>query len=125
MHDPLVCRDISAGIISNAYRHKIRIPPIASTTIGGVVSPIYHPIGAGILSHHFIEDRGLALGINGAMGALGRSSYPVIIALLLGTTPLGIFPVEAISLLASIPMIMIVNVAARSIEKESRADLCA
>lgn len=90
---------------------------LLSSTIGGVASSIYHPIGAGILSHYFTEDRGLALGINGAMGALGRSSYPVIITLLLSTTPLGIFPVAFIPLLASIPMITLAGIAARPAEK--------
>lgn len=46
---------------------------LTSALVGGVASSIYHPIGASIVSRYFIEDRGLALGINGSMGALSRS----------------------------------------------------
>lgn len=105
---------ISISLIETSVSYPLLI---ASATIGGVASSIYHPIGASILSHHFIEDRGLALGINGAMGALGRSSYPVIIALLLSITPMGIFPIAVISLLASAPMFMLAGITTNSAEE--------
>jgi len=73
--------------------------------VGGVASSIYHPIGASIVSRYFIEDLGLALGINGSMGALGRSSYPIIITLLLSITPAGLLPLAIASLVASISII--------------------
>ncbi|HWQ17236.1 MAG TPA: MFS transporter [Sulfolobales archaeon] len=92
---------------------------IASAIVGGIASSIYHPIGASILSHHFTEDRGLALGINGAMGALGRSSYPVIITLLLTTTHIGILPLALTSLLASIPMIVLARIATKIVDMKS------
>ena len=92
---------------------------LASATIGGIAGSIYHPIGAGILSHHFAEDRGLALGINGAAGALGRSSYPIIITLLLSATSLGLFPLVMFSLLASLPMFSLVGVVTRIVDRES------
>jgi len=78
---------------------------LISALVGGVASSIYHPIGASIVSRYFIEDRGLALGINGSMGALGRSSYPIIITLLLSITPAGLLPLAIASLVASISII--------------------
>jgi MFS family permease len=78
---------------------------LISALVGGVASSIYHPIGASIVSRYFIEDLGLALGINGSMGALGRSSYPIIITLLLSITPAGLLPLAIASLVASISII--------------------
>ncbi|PWV37360.1 MAG: hypothetical protein DJ555_02590 [Desulfurococcaceae archaeon] len=107
---------ISISLIGSSIAYPLLI---ASTIVGGIASSIYHPIGAGILSHHFTEDRGLALGINGAMGAFGRSSYPVIITLLLTTTHIGLFPLALIPLLASIPMIALARIATKIVDMKS------
>jgi len=52
---------------------------ITSAIIGGIASAFYHPLGAALISRNFDVDKGTALGINGAMGALGRSTYPLLL----------------------------------------------
>jgi FSR family fosmidomycin resistance protein-like MFS transporter len=50
---------------------------LASSVLIGFGSSFYHPIGATMLSQSFGEkNKGRALGINGAMGSLGRALYP-------------------------------------------------
>ena len=45
----------------------------------GAGSAFYHPLGAAVLQNRFkSKDQGKALGINGAMGSLGRSLYPYL-----------------------------------------------
>lgn len=52
---------------------------LASSILIGFGSSFYHPIGATMLSQSFGEkNKGRALGINGAMGSLGRALYPSI-----------------------------------------------
>jgi len=60
---------------------------LLSALLGGVASSFYHPLGASLISRHFSLDssRGLALGINGSMGALGRSLYPLIATAILAS----------------------------------------
>jgi MFS transporter, FSR family, fosmidomycin resistance protein len=51
--------------------------------IAGVGSSFYHPIGASALQGIWKgESIGQALGINGAMGSLGRAVYPLFVAVL-------------------------------------------
>lgn len=80
-----------------------------SALVGGIASSIYHPVGASILSSYFISDRGLALGINGAMGALGRTSYPLIITLLLSITTAGLIPLALASLASAIAIFIAIG----------------
>jgi FSR family fosmidomycin resistance protein-like MFS transporter len=50
---------------------------LASAFLTGAGSSFYHPLGASLLQNSF-RDRsmGTALGVNGALGSLGRASYP-------------------------------------------------
>lgn len=49
----------------------------------GIGSSFYHPLGASILQRAFRHHmEGRALGLNGAMGSLGRSLYPVLFSVL-------------------------------------------
>ncbi len=50
---------------------------LASAFLTGAGSSFYHPLGASLLQKSF-RDRsmGTALGVNGALGSLGRASYP-------------------------------------------------
>jgi MFS family permease len=90
-----------------------------SAFIGGIASSIYHPVGASILSSYFISERGLALGINGAMGALGRTTYPLIITILLSITSAGLIPLALISMASSIIIILLIGGLARSGSRET------
>jgi len=80
-----------------------------SALVGGVASSIYHPVGASILSSYFISDRGLALGINGAMGALGRTSYPLIITMLISITTAGLILLALVSLVSALAIFIAIG----------------
>ena len=54
-----------------------------SAVLAGFGSAFYHPLGASVLQGLFPEEsKGLALGINGAMGSLGRALYPSLFFLI-------------------------------------------
>jgi MFS family permease len=58
---------------------------LISSAIGGIASSFYHPLGASLMSRYFDKNKGLIFGINGALGAIGRSSYPIIVTVLLSS----------------------------------------
>ncbi|MEM0202218.1 MAG: MFS transporter [Candidatus Micrarchaeaceae archaeon] len=47
----------------------------------GVGQAFYHPIGSSVLSHTYGSGVPQALGINGAMGSIGRTVFPIFITL--------------------------------------------
>ncbi len=48
-------------------------------SVTGFATSFYHPLGASLLQRAFRpERRGVAMGINGAAGSIGRASYPVL-----------------------------------------------
>lgn len=50
---------------------------LLSGLVAGIGSSFYHPLGGALLQNAFHDRRrGLALGVNGAMGSLGRALYP-------------------------------------------------
>lgn len=49
---------------------------IFSVALSGFASAFYHPLGAAMLSITYKGSAGIALGINGSMGSLGRAIYP-------------------------------------------------
>jgi len=49
---------------------------ILSVALSGFASAFYHPLGAAMLSITYKGSAGIALGINGSMGSLGRAIYP-------------------------------------------------
>lgn len=74
---------MSAGIvgfywvISSAERPHIYVVAALSSLAAGMGSAFYHPLGGSVLQQSFTsESRGRALGINGAMGSVGRAVYP-------------------------------------------------
>jgi MFS transporter, FSR family, fosmidomycin resistance protein len=51
--------------------------------VGGLGSAVSHPIGGTLLSHAFLPSKiGKALGLNGAIGSLGRAAYPSMVVIL-------------------------------------------
>jgi len=64
---------------------------LASAAIGGFAASFYHPLGASLMSKYFQSNRGLAFGINGALGAIGRSVYPIIITSLVIITGTSVY----------------------------------
>lgn len=73
---------VSAGLVSFFYTLAYSPPsdllPMAifSSFVSGFGSAFYHPLGAAIIQNSFDgRTRGKALGVNGAMGSLGRAIY--------------------------------------------------
>jgi len=68
------------GLILLGFSLKIDSLPLVflSTVIVGIASAFYHPLAAATLALTFQGSGGSALGINGAMGSLGRALYPYI-----------------------------------------------
>jgi len=74
---------LSTGIlgfyVTLAFASSFLLPILAilSSFLTGTGSAFYHPLGASILQRAFDQNtKGKALGVNGAMGSLGRAIYP-------------------------------------------------
>lgn len=62
-----------------ASRFLLPVLAILSSLLTGVGSAFYHPLGASILQRAFDQKtKGKALGVNGAMGSVGRAIYPTL-----------------------------------------------
>jgi FSR family fosmidomycin resistance protein-like MFS transporter len=67
------------------------------TVLVGIGSAFYHPLGASILNEEWHPSaRGRAMGINGSMGSLGVTIYPIITVALVVA-----FAIKSIALLAA------------------------
>ncbi|BBD72225.1 MFS transporter [Sulfodiicoccus acidiphilus] len=75
----------SVGVFATAF--VFRSAPYILITLGAVVLGVgqafYHPIGGAVLSRTFGKSSGRALGLNGALGSVGRSLSPSIVTLLI------------------------------------------
>ena len=75
--------------------------------IGGLGSSVCHPVGGTILSQTYPSSRtGIALGLNGAVGSLGRALYPTVVVVLVTVLNLP-YGVIALGLLGLIPAALI------------------
>jgi len=80
---------------------------VLSAAIGGLGSSVCHPIGGTILSQTYPSSRtGIALGLNGAMGSLGRALYPTLVVVLIAALNLP-YGVIVLGLLGLIPVALI------------------
>jgi MFS family permease len=91
---------------------------ILSVALAGFSSTFYHPLGAAMLSITYKGNAGIALGINGSMGSLGRAIYPtltlVLFAVLHRNMTLTAVILGIVSLIAAIPSLIInVNLASK------------
>lgn len=91
---------------------------ILSVALAGFSSTFYHPLGAAMLSITYKGNAGIALGINGSMGSLGRAIYPtltlVLFAILHRNMTLTAAILGLVSLIAAIPSLIInVNLASK------------
>ncbi len=67
--------------------------------VTGLAASFYHPLGASLIQRAFHpEQHGVAMGINGALGSIGRASYPVLFFLI----TLAVVTSDAILLFAGI-----------------------
>ncbi len=68
------------------------IPLIAlGVVLAGIGGAYYHPVGSALLSATYGGNAGLALGVNGAFGSLGRTLYPFIGSVLIFAGAVGAF----------------------------------
>jgi MFS family permease len=83
---------------------------LAGAVVAGIASAFYHPLGSAALALSYGGSSGYAMGINGAMGSLGRSLYPAIstalFALLASNYLYALASLAAVSLATSIPMFL-------------------
>lgn len=97
------------GLILLGFSLKIDSLPLVflSTVIAGIASAFYHPLGAAALALTFQGSGGSALGINGAMGSLGRSLYPYITLVLFTifnkNMMLDLLVIGVVSIIAALP----------------------
>lgn len=84
-----------------------------SIVLAGIASAFYHPLGAAILSSAYGGTAGTALGINGAMGSLGRSIYQylsmLLFALLSNNIFLAFLVLGVVSIALGIPPIFLTD----------------
>ncbi len=90
-------------VIASLSGFSALVVTLASSFLMGFGGAFYHPLGATILQKNWgPEGLGMALGINGAMGSLGRALYPVVyyfaaLALVTGSYLLGFAAISFIS----------------------------
>lgn len=68
------------GIITLGFATSFKMIPLMfmAVIISGFSSAFYHPLGGLVLSSTYGTDAGSALGFNGALGSIGRATYPSI-----------------------------------------------
>jgi len=80
-------------------------------TLGGLGSSVCHPVGGTVLSQAYPPTKlGKALGLNGALGSLGRALYPSLVVILVtalnldyGVIALGLFGLLPVALIGLFP----------------------
>ncbi|BCS92508.1 MFS transporter [Metallosphaera javensis (ex Sakai et al. 2022)] len=76
---------LASGLFALSFLERgLAIPLIAlGAILLGSGQAFYHPLGGAILARIFGKSSGRALGINGAMGSLGRAVMPSVISFLI------------------------------------------
>ncbi|MGC8570013.1 MAG: MFS transporter [Caldivirga sp.] len=69
---------LAIGIVALGFLTHTLYLTYTGIILSGVAAAYYHPVGSAVLSHEYGGNAGLALGINGAFGSLGRSLYPLL-----------------------------------------------
>ena len=101
------------GLILLGFSLKIDNLPLVflSVIIAGIASAFYHPLGAAALSITYQGSGGSALGINGAMGSIGRTLYPYItlglFTILRKNIMLDLAVIGLISIIVAIPSFLV------------------
>lgn len=104
----------------NGYRLFFALIPFAA--IAGVGSSFYHPLGSTVLSLHWgPKDRGKALGINGSIGSIGRTIYPLlVIALVVSFTIPSVLTLSAFGLVAGLVVIALLRRSFSNLSNEAK-----
>lgn len=104
---------------------------LVGAMIAGFASAFYHPLGSAALALTYGGSSGYAMGINGAMGSLGRAIYPALSTALfaiLGSRYLyALLALAAVSLATALPMFVGADVKAQAgrgkVERPERPNL--
>ena len=95
---------------------------VAGAAVSGIASAFYHPLGSSALALTFEGSSGYAMGINGAMGSLGRALYPSIstflFAALYSNYFLSLLVLAAVSLAVTVWSLIAPEVEVRREEKK-------
>ena len=109
---------MAAGVIGTGW--SISVGPVRSllsldvypalvlfAAVGGLGSAVAHPVGGTVLSQAYPSSKtGKALGLNGAVGSLGRALYPSIVVVVISALNLP-YGVITLGLLGLIPAALI------------------
>jgi FSR family fosmidomycin resistance protein-like MFS transporter len=98
---------VSAGAIRCLLPLDVYPALVLFAAIGGLGSAVAHPVGGTVLSQAYPASRtGKALGLNGAIGSLGRALYPTMVVILITALSLP-YGVIALGILGLVPAALI------------------
>jgi FSR family fosmidomycin resistance protein-like MFS transporter len=98
---------VTAGAIRSLLPLDVYPALVFFAAIGGLGSAVAHPVGGTVLSQAYPPSKtGKALGLNGAIGSLGRTLYPTIAVVLISTLSLP-YGVVILGILGLIPAALI------------------
>jgi FSR family fosmidomycin resistance protein-like MFS transporter len=98
---------VSSGVVRSFLPFDVYSSLVLFAAIGGLGSAVSHPVGGTVLSQAYPASRtGKALGLNGAVGSLGRALYPSIVVILITALNLP-YGVIALGILGLIPAALI------------------
>lgn len=98
---------VTAGAIRSLLPLDVYPALVFFAAIGGLGSAVAHPVGGAVLSQAYPSSKtGKALGLNGAVGSLGRTLYPTIVVVLISTLSLP-YGVVMLGILGLIPAALI------------------
>jgi len=98
---------VSTGTIRSLLPLDVYPALVLFAAVGGLGSSVCHPIGGTVLSQAYPPSKiGKALGLNGAVGSLGRALYPSLVVILITALDLP-FGVVALGILGLLPAALI------------------
>jgi len=103
---------ITTGTVRSLLPLGVYPALVLFAAVGGLGSAVAHPVGGTVLSQAYPASRtGKALGLNGAVGSLGRALYPSIVVILItalnlpyGVITLGILGLVPAALIGLFPL---------------------
>jgi MFS family permease len=103
---------VTAGAIRSLLPLDVYPALVFFAAIGGLGSAVAHPVGGTVLSQAYPPSKtGKALGLNGAVGSLGRTLYPTMVVVLIpilslpyGVVMLGILGLIPAALIGLFPL---------------------
>jgi FSR family fosmidomycin resistance protein-like MFS transporter len=98
---------VTAGAIRGLLPLGVYPALVLFAAVGGLGSAVSHPVGGTVLSQAYpASGIGKALGLNGAVGSLGRTLYPTIVVVLISVLNLP-YGVAVLGILGLIPAALI------------------